>query len=354
MVRVRESVSSAGFPSAVSTMWRYSELLPVHSESSIVSLGEGWTPLIQSRRLHTELGLSSLMIKDDSRNPTSSFKDRGLCAAVSKHLELGAQSFALPSAGNAAVSMSAYCAAAGVKAHVFMPADTPSSFFDECSLYGAETTEVKGTIADCSAKMKASGGDWTDLSTTKEPYRVEGKKTLGFEISEQLAWSVPDAVICPTGGGTALIGIWKALKELEEIGLVGSDRPRMYAVQSEGCAPVVKAIRTKSDDLEPWSGCNTQALGLRVPRPFAGKLILDAIRSSHGSAVSVPDKEIKPMELRAARMEGLNICPEAAIGLAGLKELVQSAAIDRDETVVMLNTGSGDRYRNNGRTLPGQ
>ncbi|RDE13588.1 MAG: threonine synthase, partial [Candidatus Thorarchaeota archaeon] len=202
MVHVRELVSSAGFPSHLSTMWRYSELLPVRSESSIVSLGEGWTPLIRSRRLYSEVGLTSLMIKDESRNPTSSFKDRGLCAAVSKHLELGARSFALPSAGNAAVSMSAYCAAAGVRSHVFMPADTPSSFFNECGLYGAEATEVKGTIADCSAKMKLSGGDWTDLSTTKEPYRVEGKKTLGFEICEQLAWSVPDAVICPTGGGT--------------------------------------------------------------------------------------------------------------------------------------------------------
>ncbi|MFW9810008.1 MAG: threonine synthase, partial [Candidatus Thorarchaeota archaeon] len=226
---VREDIVRNEFPSDTNSMWRYSQLLPVKSPSCIMSLGEGWTPLLLSRRLGQHLGLRMLRIKDEAQNPTTSFKDRGLCVAVSKHYELGAKAFALPSAGNAAVSASAYAAAAGLKSYIFMPADTPYGFFSQCALFGAVTTRVEGDISDAGNEMRKQNGDWIDLSTTKEPYRVEGKKTLGFEISEQTGWSVPDAIVCPTGGGTAIIGIWKAFEELEAIGLIGSERPRMFA-----------------------------------------------------------------------------------------------------------------------------
>jgi threonine synthase len=325
-------------------MWRYSQLLPVKSPSFIVSLGEGWTPLSLSRRLGRHLGLKILRIKDEAQNPTLSFKDRGLCAAISKHLELGSNAFALPSAGNAGISTSAYCAAAGVPAHVFMPTETPKAFFQVCETFGAEVVKVDGTLSDSATEMSKRNGDWMDLSTTKEPYRVEGKKTLGFEIAEQLGWKVPDAIICPTGGGTALIGIWKAFDELEAIGLVGNERPRMYAAQSGACAPVVRAVEKNAEEIEPWSNGNTIAYGLRVPSPFAGHLILNAIRRSGGSAVAVAEQEIEPSRRMAALMEGLEICPEAAVGLAGLRNLIESGEIDYSEDVVLLNTGSGSRY----------
>jgi threonine synthase len=231
-----------------------------------------------------------------------------------------------------------------VEAHVFMPSDTPSVFFEECQMYGAETTRVPGTIADCGTKMRKLAGNWIDLSTTREPYRVEGKKTMGFEISEQLGWNVPDAVICPTGGGTALAGIWKAFGELEAIGLVGSERPRLYAAQTEGCAPVVRAIESAQDDVEAWQDCRTRALGLRVPKPFAGQLILRAIRESGGSALSVPESAIDPMRLTVARAEGLSVCPETAVACLGLQRLIELGKVQADENVVVLNTGAGYRY----------
>ncbi|MFX0107536.1 MAG: threonine synthase [Candidatus Hodarchaeota archaeon] len=347
---VIEDVHHGDFPSHVNSMWRYSDLLPVKSPSFVISLGEGWTPLIPSRRLGKHLGLRLLSIKDEAQNPTTSFKDRGLCVAVSKHLELGASSFALPSAGNAAVSMSAYCAAGGAECHIFMPSDTPEPFFQDCEMYGARTTRIYGNISDCSREMQAREGNWTDLSTTKEPYRVEGKKTLGFEIAEQLGWRVPDAIICPTGGGTALIGIWKAINELEAVGLIDSKKPRLYAAQAAGCAPVVRAIEHDNDDIEPWVNGETDALGLRVPNPFAGRLILAAIRQSGGNAVGVAENEIEGVRHMAAKLEGLNVCPEAAVGLAGLRNLVEMGEIDYDEEVVLLNTGSGARYYYNNKS----
>ncbi len=343
---VREALSENEFPSEMNSMWRYSQLLPVKSPSCVVSLGEGWTPLILSRRLGKHLGLQMLRIKDEAQNPTASFKDRGLSAAISRHFELGAKAFALPSAGNAAVSASAYAAAAGLEAHVFMPDDTPEPFFQQCELFGAKTSRVKGTISDASKAMSQQNGNWTDLSTTKEPYRVEGKKTLGFEICEQMGWSVPDAIICPTGGGTAIIGIWKAFDELETIGLIGSERPRMYAAQSGGCAHIVRAIEKGTDDIEPWVNGETEALGLRVPNPFAGRLILNVIRNSKGSAVAVADQEIGPARRTAAKLEGLDFCPESAVGICGLWNLIESGKIDYDEDVVLLNTGSGVKYTN--------
>lgn len=343
---VQEELDSGEFPSDINSMWRYSQILPVKSPSYVITLGEGWTPLILSRRIGKHLGLRMLRIKDEAQNPTGSFKDRGLCAAVSKNLELGAKNFALPSAGNAAVSASAYCAAAGIPAHIFMPNDTPEPFFAQCELFGAETIRVEGNITDAGREMRERNGDWTDLSTTKEPYRVEGKKTIGFEISEQMGWSVPDAIICPTGGGTAIIGIWKAFEELESLGLVGNKRPRIYAAQSGGCAPIVRAIEKGTNDLEPWVNGDTLALGLRVPSPFAGRQILSAIRDSGGGAVAVAEQDIEPIRHMVGRLEGLDICPESAVGIAGLRNLIEAGSIDFDEEVVLLNTGGGARYTN--------
>ncbi|TFF92626.1 threonine synthase [Candidatus Thorarchaeota archaeon] len=346
LARTRESVGKDEFPTAVNSMWRYSQLLPVKSPSCIFSLGEGWTPLITSKRLGTHLGMKLLRIKDEGQNPTSSFKDRGLCAAVSKHLELGSETFAIPSAGNAAVSTSAYSAAAGKKAYIFMPKDTPEAFFTECELFGAEVFRVDGNISDAGREMASRGEDWTVLSTTKEPYRVEGKKTLGYEICEQLGWDLPDAIVCPTGGGTAVIGIWKAFEELESIGLIGRERPRMYAIQSEGCAPIVAAHEKSLENVEPWKDGETEALGLRVPRPFAGRLILQALRNSGGGAIAVAEQEISSTRRMVGRMEGMDICPEAAVGIAGLRNLIEAGLVDYDEEVILLNTGSGSRYTN--------
>ncbi|MFW9805861.1 MAG: threonine synthase [Candidatus Thorarchaeota archaeon] len=346
LVGVREDLARNEFPSDMNSMWRYSQLLPVKSPTCVVSLGEGWTPLLLSRRLGKHLGLRMLRIKDEAQNPTTSFKDRGLCAAISRHFELGAKAFALPSAGNAAVSTSAYAAAAGLKAHIFMPEDTPETFFQQCELFGAVTTRVEGTISEAGEAMREQNGEWIDLSTTREPYRVEGKKTLGFEICEQIGWSVPDAIICPTGGGTAIIGIWKSFDELETIGLIGSERPKMYAAQSGGCAPIVRAIEKGTENIEPWINGETEALGLRVPNPFAGRLILQAIRNSGGSAVAVAETEIESTRRTTAKLEGLDICPETAVGICGLRNLIESGKIDYDEDVVLLNTGSGARYTN--------
>jgi threonine synthase len=341
---VMESVANEAFPSDLNSMWRYSQLMPVKSPSYVMSLGEGWTPLILTRRLGKHLGLRMLRVKDEAQNPTSSFKDRGLCAAVSKHLELGITSFALPSAGNAAVSISAYCAAGGADVTVFMPTDTPEPFILTCKSYGAHIVLVEGTISDAAHEMKVQNGDWTDLSTTKEPYRVEGKKTMAFEICEQMSWSVPDVIICPTGGGTSIIGLWKGFEELQTLGLIGSERPRLYAAQSGGCAPIVRAFEKGANDIEEWKNGQTEAYGLRVPKPFAGRLILKIIHSSGGGAVAAAEAEINQCRWLASRMEGLDFGPESAVGLAGLRNLVEIGEIDFDEDVILLNTGSGARY----------
>ncbi len=341
---VSEEAKRGEFPTEVNSMWRYAQLLPVKSPSFVTTLGEGWTPLILTRRLGKHFGLKILMMKDETQNPTSSFKDRGLCVAVSKHLELGSKAFALPSAGNAGVSVSAYCAAAGVPAHVFMPSDSPQQFFRLCELYGANTYSVEGNISDCAKRMKETAGEWTDLSTTKEPYRVEGKKTILFEIAENLNWAFPDSIICPTGGGTAVIGIWKAIEELRGAGLVNDRPPKLYAVQSQLCAPLVSAFEQEREDVEPWPDPQTSALGLRVPRPFAGRLILRAIRQSKGSALAVSEEEISEMQNSASKMEGVEVGPEPAAALAGLRRLVEDGQVGDDEQVVVLNTGPASRY----------
>ncbi|HDD67352.1 MAG TPA: threonine synthase [Candidatus Thorarchaeota archaeon] len=341
---VEEAAQMDLFPTRINSMWRYSLLLPLKSPSYVFSLGEGWTPLLEAPRLGADVGLRMLHVKDETRNPTGSFKDRGLSVAVSKHVELGCKKFAMPTAGNAGVSMSAYCARAGAKARVFMPTDTPRPFFDACAYYGAEVTSVDGTISDCHSRMVEECAGWTDLSTTREPFRVEGKKTIGFEIVEQLDWEIPDVIVCPTGGGTALIGIWKAMRELRAMRLIGKRLPRLFAVQSEHCAPVVRAVERGDHAVESWDNPRTTALGLRVPKPFAGELILYAIRETDGGAVAVAESEIRAAQLSAARLEGFDMGPEAAVGHAGVKYLIDGGQVDPDEEVVVLNTGSCAKY----------
>lgn len=343
MNKVNDDIAKGKFPTKENSMWRYASLLPVDSHSAI-SIGEGWTPLLQTKRIHEYLDLDLLHIKQEPQNPTLSFKDRGLSAAVSKHNQLGSNHYVIPSAGNAAISMSAYAAAAGDKATVYMPQDTYTAFFQACSQYGAEVISIEGTIADCGMAVNKNEKNWTDVSTTKEPFRVEGKKTLGFEICEQLEWSLPDVIICPTGGGTALLGIWKSLRELEEVGRIGGTRPRMFAAQSEGCAPVVRAFKEKDEEIEPWTDSETKALGLRVPKPFADKLVLEVLRESQGGAVASNEESIQKTRKLVAKKEGLDMCPEAAVAVAGTKKLVEQGIIDKKEEVVILNTGSGVRY----------
>ncbi|MFO7835392.1 MAG: threonine synthase [Candidatus Thorarchaeota archaeon] len=340
---VSEDIANNDFPGRENSMWRYASLLPVDSRRA-VTLGEGWTPLLSSKRIHEYMGLESVYIKQESQNPTLSFKDRGLSAAISKHTQLRSNHFVIPSAGNAAISMSAYAAAAGALATVYMPENTHESFFQACSQYGTEVIAVKGTIADCGTAVQKNEGVWTDISTTKEPFRVEGKKTLGFEICEQMNWSLPEVIICPTGGGTALLGIWKGIQELENVGLIDGTRPRMFAAQSDGCAPVVRAFKAGSKTIEPWEDSETKALGLRVPKPFADELILDILRESEGGAVAVDEKSIGKTRRLVAEDEGIDMCPEAAVAIAGAKKLVEQRNIDKNEDVVVLNTGSGVRY----------
>ncbi len=337
----RESV--AGRPPS---MWRYAELLPVEETEHIVSLGEGFTPLVHARRLGAQLGLSNLFIKDESNNPTGSFKARGLCAAVSMARELGVRKLAIPSAGNAAGAMAAYAAHAGMESHIFMPEDTPTANIREAEVFGAHVNLVKGLITDCGkivAERKESEG-WFDLSTLKEPYRIEGKKTMGYELAEQFGWKLPDVVLYPTGGGTGMIGMWKAFREMEVMGWIGPDRPRMVTVQSAGCAPIVRAFRKKATTAEPWQNARTIASGLRVPRAIGDFLILQALRESHGTAVAVEDEQIVDAMRLCGRLEGLFLCPEGAACIPALRTLLEQKWLSPEEKVVLFNTGTGLKY----------
>src|SRR5215204_147419 len=266
-------------------LWRYAEVLPVEREENIISLGEGWTPLLQAKRVGEELGIEKLYIKDESQNPTQSFKARGMSAAVSMAKELGAQKLAVPSAGNAAGALAAYAARAGLECFIFMPDDTPRANVVECEQTGAHVTLMKGLITDCGAEVgrRKEQEGWFDVSTLKEPYRVEGKKTLGYELAEQSGWELPDVIVYPTGGGTGLVGMWKAFDEMEAIGLIGPHRPRMVSVQSEGCAPIVRAFESGDRFAEPWQDANTRASGIRVPSAVGDFLILDSLRESGGT-----------------------------------------------------------------------
>jgi threonine synthase len=327
-------------------LWRYEEVLPVRDDAAILSLGEGWTPLLRAARLGERIGCPATYIKDESLNPTGSFKARGLCVAVSRAYELGARELAIPSAGNAAGAMCAYAAAVGLPAHVFMPADVPQPFRSECAALGAQVTLVDGLITDCGVKVRAGVAQygWFDVSTLKEPYRVEGKKTMGYELAEQMGWALPDVIIYPTGGGTGLIGMWKAFDELERMGLIGSKRPRMVSVQSDGCAPIVRAFAAGLDHAEPWQSATTIADGLRVPSAVGDFLILRALRESHGIAVAVPDAEMLEYAAVMGATAGVFPAPEGAACLAAQIRLLEAGWIAPDETVVLFNTGTGLKY----------
>jgi threonine synthase len=345
--KAKAAVAKSSLIGRVASLWRYRELLPLQDDTNLISLGEGYTPLLEAKKLGGELGLRQLWIKDEAQNPTGSFKDRGLSLAISRAKELGVKKAAIPSAGNAGGSFAAYAARAGIEAHVFMPRDTPIANQREVQQYGAELTLVDGLINDCGriiAEKKTIEG-WFDISTLKEPYRVEGKKTMGYEIAEQLVdWHLPDVIIYPTGGGTGLIGMWKAFAELDELGWIGKARPRMVSVQASGCAPIVKAFDEGKASAEPWQDGKTVASGLRVPQAVGDFLMLRAIRDSHGTALSVSDDEMLAEIPRVGKAEGVFFCPEGAACVAALRRLLKTRWIKPDDEVVIFNTASGLKY----------
>jgi threonine synthase len=343
---LRETWSLDSFASAPDSMWRYAPALPVRLESSIVSLGEGMTPLLSATRTGARIGASDLLIKDEGLNPTGSFKARGLSCAVSMCVELGIRKLAIPSAGNAASALAAYSAAAGIEAHIFMPQDVPQANFIECSAYGARVTLVEGLISDC-ARIVAERSEqegWFDISTLKEPYRIEGKKTMGYELAEQLGWELPDAILYPTGGGVGMIGMWKAFDELQAMRWIGSKRPKMIAVQAEGCQPVVRAFQEGAERSRFWDDAATVASGLRVPKPLGDFLVLQAVRESGGTAIAVPDSELIDAGIRLATEEGIFICPEGATCVTATERLLRDGFLKREDKIVIYNTGSGLKY----------
>lgn len=337
------------------TLWRYREMLPVRDPAAIVTLGEGGTPLMHARRLGERLGMDGLYIKDESINPTGSFKARGLSMAVSRALELGAESLAIPSAGNAAGALAAYGARAGIPVHVFMPRDTPRPFIAECRAHGAAVELVDGLITDCGRQVAArkDAEGWFDVSTLKEPYRVEGKKTMGYELAEQCGWVLPDAILYPAGGGTGLIGMWKAFSEMEALGWIGPERPRMVAVQAAGCQPIVRAWEQQWPDAPAWENARTLASGLRVPAAVGDRLMLAAIRESGGDAVAVPDGDMVSGVREIGAFEGIFAAPEGGAVLAGLRKMIALGRIDRSDRVVLFITGSGHKYVDNLAALHG-
>jgi len=348
------------------SLWRYREVLPVDDWTNVVSFGEGWTPLLNANKLAEDLDISiNLLIKDESQNPTQSFKARGMTAAISMAKEFGVQKVAVPSAGNAAGAMVAYAARAGMEAHIFMPADTPKANVVECQQTGANVTLIDGLITDCGkivAERKKDEG-WFDVSTLKEPYRVEGKKTMGYELAEQLAvpvgsgsgnhsanrqqptaYTLPDVIIYPTGGGTGLIGMWKAFDEMQQMGWIDSKRPRMITVQSSTCAPIVRAFENGERFADEFENASTVASGLRVPKAIGDFLILDAIRASGGTAIAVTDEELMAAVGEIGAATGIFAAPEGAACLPALRKLIAAGQINSGETVVLFNTGSGIKY----------
>jgi len=343
----REAVDRNEISQRPKGMWRWHELLPVLHIKNQVFLGEGDTPLLSLPHLENELGLSHLYVKDESSNPTGSFKARGLAAAVSKAKELGVEKVIIPTAGNAGGAMAAYAARAGIKAYIFMPKDTPFANIEESRMAGAEVFLVDGMISDAAglAGEKARAEGWFDVSTFKEPYRVEGKKVMGYELAESFHWELPDVIIYPTGGGTGLVGMWKAFDELEKLGwLENTKRPRMVSVQAEGCAPVVKAFQAKASFCDFWTNAHTLASGLRVPKSFADHLILQDIYESDGTAIAVSDEAILESQKHLASREGIFAAPEGAATLAALKELIKQDWLHPEEKIILFNTGSGLKY----------
>ena len=343
---VKDAVTRRELVGRESTMWRYRELLPVKHSRNIVNLGEGWTPLTPTKRLGEEIGLEDLWVKDEGIIPTGTFKARGLSMAISKAKELGITRVALPSAGNAAGAMAAYGAKAGMEVYVFMPQDAPKVNIIECQVVGAKVVLVDGLITDA-GKLVKEGMDemnWFNVATLGEPYRVEGKKTMGIEVAEQFDWTLPDVIIYPTGGGTGIIGMWKVFDELEELGWIGPERPRMVSVQAEGCAPIVRAYEQGLEESTFCEDASTLAAGLRVPKALGDFLVLRAVRESGGLAVSVSDEEIMDSVYQISSAEGLFACPEGAATFAALKKMLDQGDVSEDERVVLFNTGSGLKY----------
>ena len=344
--KLRQTWSRNQIAAGPNSMWRYGPVLPPSHQSSIISLGEGMTPLIRTNRLGRRIGADQLWVKDEGLNPTGSFKARGLSCAVSMAVELGIPKLAIPSAGNAASAMAAYAAAAGLEAHIFMPRDVPQANFVECKAYGAHVTLVDGLISDC-AKLVAAGAareGWFDVTTLKEPYRIEGKKTMGYELAEQMNWQLPDVIFYPTGGGVGIIGMWKAFAEMEALGWIGAKRPKMIAVQVEGCQPVVRAFQQGAARSEFWQNAHTVASGLRVPKPLGDFLILNAVRESGGTAIAVSDAELLDAGIRLASEEGMFVAPEGAACVSALEKLLADGTLKRDEKIVIYNTGAGLKY----------
>ncbi len=329
---------------AEKSLWRYRELLPVPIETAPASLSEGGTPLLRTERFGASLQMQNLRIKDESQNPTHSFKARGMSVAVSMAKHLGATKLVAPSAGNAGGALAAYAARAGLEAHVFMPRDTPRANIIECREFGADVTLIDGLISDCAAEISRRKENWFDVSTLKEPYRIEGKKTLGYELAEQLEWELPDAIIYPTGGGTGLIGMWKAFDEMEKLGWIGQKRPRMFSVQAEGCAPIVRAFEAGENFAAEFPSAHTLAAGLRVPKAIGDFLILNILRQSNGGAIAVSDEEMIRVAAEVASSEGLFVAPEGAASFAALRSLLSLGKILPNESVVIFNTGSGIKY----------
>ena len=343
---VKENVTRRELVGREASMWRYWEILPVKQRKNVVTLGEGWTPLTPVRKLGAEIGVKDLWIKDEGIIPTGTFKARGLAMAISKAKELGITRVALPSAGNAAGAMSAYGIRAGMEVFVFMPKDAPKVNMIECQVVGAKVVLVDGIISDA-GKLVKGGMDtmkWFNVATLGEPYRVEGKKTMGLEVAEQFDWTLPDVILYPTGGGTGIIGMWKVFDELEQLGWIGSERPRMVSVQAEGCAPIVKAYDEGAKESTFFPNAVTKAAGLRVPKALGDFLVLNAARDSGGLCISVSDEELMGAVNQIAAAEGLFACPEGSATLSALKKMVANGDVDKDERVVLFNTGSGLKY----------
>ena len=344
--RAAATLTRESLAGRVASLWRYREVLPLDDERNKLTLGEGMTPLLKAERLGAQLALSNLFIKDEGVNPTGSFKARGMSVAISMAKELGVQKLAVPSAGNAAGALAAYAARAGMAAFIFMPNDTPRANIVECQQTGAHVTLIDGLITDCGkivAERKHSEG-WFDVSTLKEPYRVEGKKTMGYELAEQFNWDLPDVILYPTGGGTGLIGMWKAFDEMERMGWIGSRRPRMVTVQAEGCAPIVNAFAAGANAGADVPDAHTVASGLRVPKAVGDFIMLDILRKSGGTAVSVTDEGLIAAVKEIGSAEGIFAAPEGAACLPALKELLERGDVDRNERIVLFNTGSGVKY----------
>jgi threonine synthase len=340
------SVSKQDLHSRLPEFWRYREFLPVRKSENVVRLGEVMTPILPAEKTRRKLGCGEILIKDEGRLPTGSFKARGLALAVAMAKELGVTRMAMPTNGNAGAALAAYCSRADIETFVFCPEDTPPVNVEEIAYQGAKTFLANGYINDC-GRIVGEGKQemhWFDTSTLKEPYRIEGKKTMGLELAEQLGWEVPDVILYPTGGGTGLIGMWKAFDELEAIGWIGSKRPRMVAVQATGCAPIVKAFEQGDRHAEPWQNASTIASGIRVPAAVGDFLILDAVRDSGGFAVAVSDEAISQAQQECARTEGILLCPEGAATLAALQQELVSGRIARNERVVLFNCATGLKY----------